>query len=426
MGAGDNFVRVMTMHKSKGLEFPVVILMDLQKSIRRKRNDEKLRISISSSGGALGLYLPAIQRRRNSTMDSQGKEAFDIQALRRNISEGTRLLYVAMTRAMQKLCLIGSYKAGNEKLWNNQTRAARIWKTESMLDMIMPAVLRRVKLPETDETNHDNLWRLSCVSGKAIEETEEAADTVDSRIESILSSNEPMLLFVPEHAEPAPLKTSVTTLTRHEKALSDDDSEETLEDKRKTEEAVRTFRLSSVPSKPAFLEEETTEAVNIGTATHRFIRLIDPGKLRKEGADADQAVRAEMARMRAEGILTEDEANMIRINGVISFFRSSLGKRMLESTEIKREATFTMRIDSRESTMVQGIIDCAFKENGEWILIGYKTDHDTDPKSFVPRHEMQMNWYRTALERLTHVKVREMWLFALRAGKAFPVERRDI
>ena len=428
MGAGDNFVRVMTMHKSKGLEFPVVILMDLQKSIRRKRSDEKLRMNVSSSGGALGLYLPAVQRRKHSVVNSQGKEAFDIQALRKNISEGTRLLYVAMTRAMQKLCLIGSYKPGTEETWYIQARAARIWKTESMLDMIMPAVLHRVDMPEADETNQDDLWRLSCVSGKIIEETEETSDTVDSRIESVLAADEPMLLFTPEHAEPAPLKTSVTTIAQHEKMLSKDDSEETLEDKRKTEEAVRTFRLSTAPSRPAFLEEDdkTAGAVNIGTATHRFIRLVRLDELRKEGADANQVIRAEMARMKESQILTEEEARMIRIDGVISFFQSDLGKRMLASSEIKREADFTMRIDPHSPTMVQGIIDCAFKENGEWILIDYKTDHDTNPETFVPRHEAQMNWYRTALERLTRTRVKEMWLFALRAGKAYPVERRDV
>ena len=99
---------------------------------------------------------------------------------------------------------------------------------------------------------------------------------------------------------------------------------------------------------------------------------------------------------------------------------------MLQSSDVRREATFTMRMDPRGSTMVQGIIDCAFLENGEWILIDYKTDHDTAPETFVPRHEMQMNWYREALERLTRISVREMWLFALRAGQACPVERREV
>ena len=72
------------------------------------------------------------------------------------------------------------------------------------------------------------------------------------------------------------------------------------------------------------------------------------------------------------------------------------------------------------------MVDCAFKENGVWILIDYKTDQDTDPSTFIPRHEAQMNWYRTAMERLTRIQVREMWLFALRVGKAYPVERSDV
>ena len=428
MGAGDNFVRIMTMHKSKGLEFPAVILMDLQKSIRKKRSDEKLRVNVSSSGGALGLYLPAVRRQKNSAVDSQGKEAFDIRAQRKNISEGTRLLYVAMTRARRKLCLIGSYKKGAEKLWNNRTRAARIWKTDSMLDMIMPAVLRRLPLPEADETEEDALWRLSCVSGRTITESEESADTVDARIEAVLRREAPSPLFTPETAEPAPLKTSVTTLTRHGLPLSGEESGETLEDKRMPAETVRTFRLSSVPSRPAFLEEEQEirNAANIGTATHRFLHLIQLEALRKEGADVAQAVRAEMERMREERILSREEAEMIRLGGVVSFFAGDLGQRMLRSPEVKREATFSMRISRQSSTVVQGIIDCVFREGDGWILIDYKTDHDTAPETFVPRHEMQMNWYRAALERLTRVRVREMWLFALSAGRAYPVERREI
>jgi len=424
-GAGDNFVRVMTMHKSKGLEFPAVILMDLQRSLRRKRSDEKLRISVASSGGALGLYLPAVQRRKHSIMNSQGRDAFDVRALRKNLSEGTRLLYVAMTRAMQKLCLIGSYKEGAEKLWRIRTRAARIWKTDNMLDMIMPAVLSRMEMPDVGETAESELWRLSCVSGKTIEEAEDAADTADARIEKILESGEPMRLFLPERAEHAPLKTSVTTIAHHGKARSEADSEETVEDKRKAEESIRTFRLASEAPKPAFMEEEQErpEAVNIGTATHRFLRLVNLEELRKEGADTGQVIRAEIKRMRAESILTEDEAKLIRVDGVVSWFRSGLGKRMLAGREIKREASFTMRIDPRGPTMVQGIIDCAFREDDGWILIDYKTDSDTAPEHFIPKHEMQMNWYREALERLTHVKVKEMWLYALRAGEAWPVRR---
>ena len=426
LGAGDNFVRIMTMHKSKGLEFPVVILMDLQKGVRGRANDTKLCVNVSSSGGALGLYLPAIQRQRNSTMDSQGKLAFGLRTRRKNISEDTRLLYVAMTRAQEKLCLIGSVKDGEEALWFNETRAARIWQTRSMLDMIMPAIVKQLDIPEEGKSAKNALWRLSCISGKAIEEVDEQTGATDADIERVLKHEEPMLMYIPEQADIAPLKTSVSTLSRQAQVITDDDSEETVTDKRKTEEAVRTFRLSSVPSRPEFLEEEKAEAVNIGTATHRFLRLIDLDAFRKEGVDIRQAVFAEAERMKAAGILAPDEAELIRLNEVAAFLGSELGQRMLNSKTIKREVNFTMRIDPHAPTMVQGIIDCAFKENGEWVIIDYKTDRDTAPETFIPRHEAQMNWYRTAIERLTRISVREMWLFALRAGKAYPVLRKDV
>ena len=76
--------------------------------------------------------------------------------------------------------------------------------------------------------------------------------------------------------------------------------------------------------------------------------------------------------------------------------------------------------------MVQGIVDAAFLEDGQWILVDYKTDRDTRQEVFVPRHEKQMNWYRTAVERLTGIPVKEMWLFALRAGKSYQIARQTI
>ena len=425
-GAGDNFVRIMTMHKSKGLEFPVVILLDLQKNIRRKRSDEKLRMNVSSSGDALGLYLPAIQRNRHTIMDSQGKEAFDLLTLRKNIAEDTRLLYVAMTRAQQKLILIGSVRAGDEALWMNQTPAARIWKTRSMLDMIMPAVLQKADLPKVGETSLRDCWRVSRLSGKAIEEETEAPDAFGLRIEEALTATGPSPMYIPEAVESYPLKTSVTTLSQQWRPLSEDDTTETLADKRKPDSTIRTFLLDPEPSRPAFLEEAAPEAIDIGTATHRFIRLINLALLRGENKNPDQVIREELHRMEAEQILTEEEARLIRVKGVISFFRSELGQRMLKSADVRREVDFTMRIAPDRPTMVQGIIDCTFREDDGWILIDYKTDYETSPDIFIPRHEIQMNWYRTALERLTRLPVREMWLFALRAGTAYPVKRIEV
>ncbi|MBQ3669752.1 MAG: UvrD-helicase domain-containing protein, partial [Clostridia bacterium] len=428
-GPDDNFVRIMTMHKSKGLEFPCVILMNLQKSIHQKRTESKLRMNVSSGEGALGLYLPLVERRKNTTRDSQGKEAFNARAHRQNISEDTRLLYVAMTRAQKRLCLVASVKDGDEALWSMRDRTLRIWKTRSMLDMIMPAVLRELSLPEVGKCFKNDLWRLSVDSAQAIEQGEEAPFEFASELDKTLSSEEDMFMYTASPEKRFPLKTSVTTLTREMALLSDEDSEETVDDKRLPEESVRTFRLSPEPERPAFMEEDKVEASSIGTATHRFLRLIDLQAFKNESGDirrVQEILHHEMQRLRDLDIVSAEEAQIIRLYDVAAFLSSPLGRRMLASALVKREACFTMRISPDSPTTVQGIVDCAFMEDGKWVLIDYKTDRDTAPETFVPRHEAQMNWYAEALRRLTGTPVKEMWLFALRADRAYRVEERDV
>ena len=127
--------------------------------------------------------------------------------------------------------------------------------------------------------------------------------------------------------------------------------------------------------------------------------------------------------MQSCGMLSSEEAERIRLRGVAAFLKSTLGQRMLRSPDVRREANFTMRLEESSPTLLQGIVDCAFLEDRQWILIDYKTDRDTAPESFVPRHSAQMNWYRLALEKLTRIPVREMWLYAIRAGEAHQVPR---
>ncbi|MBQ8979380.1 MAG: PD-(D/E)XK nuclease family protein, partial [Oscillospiraceae bacterium] len=182
--------------------------------------------------------------------------------------------------------------------------------------------------------------------------------------------------------------------------------------------------LSEVPSRPAFMEEEKASAADRGSVTHRFLRLIDLSRFRW-GKGYRRAVEDELQRMRERGILTEAEAKVISVKDVTAFLESELGQKVISADVLHREWPFTMQME-HSPTMVQGIIDAAFMEDGEWVIIDYKTDHDTREEVFVPRHERQMNWYRAAVERLTGVPVREMWLYALRAGRAYRVDRTQI
>ncbi|MCR4883956.1 MAG: UvrD-helicase domain-containing protein [Clostridiales bacterium] len=432
MGIGENYVRIMTMHKSKGLEFPCVILMNLQKSVRQGPVQSRLRMNLTASGEenpALGLYLPMIRRRTHSMMDTYGKDAFGVREQRVGIAENTRLLYVAMTRAMKRLCLVGSIKAGDERLWTDRIRAARIWKTRSMLDMIMPAVVEQVDLPGEGKSITHGDWRISVFQPSPIEDSDDLEESTDVRIQRILAERPKAdVMYLPEEIEEAPVKTSVSSLIQQRKTGTSGkivEEEETVEDKRKSETELHTYRLSPVASRPAFLEEEKVLAVDVGSTTHRFLRLVDLEMLRNPLSDYYSAVRDEAEHLEQAGIMTHEETARIRFKGVAAFFESELGQRMLASRELHREWKFAMQITDKKPTIVQGIIDVAFLEEDAWVLLDYKTDWDTKPENFVPRHEMQMNWYRVALERLTGRPVREMWLYALRSGTACRVSVLD-
>lgn len=437
MGEGDNFVRLMTMHKSKGLEFPVVILMNLQKNLRRSPSQGKMKINVGTTENAnppLGVYIPVISHRRHTKRDTFGLDAFKIRDIRTSIAEDTRLLYVAMTRAMQNLILIGHFKDKETALWQEKTKVSRIWKTRSMLDLIMPAVLSHMDLPAIGETASGGQWSLSVQIPQRIHSPESrmTQSQLDANVTAVVSkgSSLPAGMWTGGKYDPSPLKTSVTSLLRMEKDILPADyqppeEEETVEVKRRPE--LPGFLLGEIAPRPAFMEEKKASAADIGSLTHRFLRLIDLAPFRgKEASEFDDIVEQELRRMRERSILMEAEADAVFTKGAVSFLSSGLGRRLIDAVELRREWPFTMQLREGSPTMVQGIVDAAFLEDDKWILIDYKTDRDTRKEVFVPRHEKQMNWYRTAVERLTHRPVQEMWLFALRAGQAHQVRRIDV
>jgi len=160
---------------------------------------------------------------------------------------------------------------------------------------------------------------------------------------------------------------------------------------------------------------------------HRFLRLIGLKAFRAIPVEEFAfRVREAVERMHTDGVLSDSDADAIDVHAVASLLSSDLGRRLIAAETLMREWSFTMQFKPGSPTLVQGIVDAAFLEDDHWILVDYKTDRNTQPEIFVPRHEMQMNWYRTAVERLTDYPVGEMWLFALKVGKAHSVRRIQV
>lgn len=431
LGENENLVRIMTMHKSKGLEFPVVFLMRLTGSLMGKNSGALKRHA------RLGIVLPYVNRPLNIKRELAGSEAFKHQRKLDELAERCRLLYVAMTRARERLILTGCVESTDKLTWRLQRGPYRVWAADCMLDWVMQAV--------TDELPQNALAQGQTMSGPWMVRVEEDCP-LESRRQVISAAEtvawaENMASMAPDTSfawwseigqarDIRPAKTSVSSIARKE-VLGDPlpmpDTEESEEDKRAGEDIISPLRLSELPSKPAFMEEKQVTGAERGTLMHHFLALVAIDRVRGlSGFELTEAVYAQMGELVQNGCFEEASSSLLDVAKVTGYLASPLGQRMLASENVRREWAFNLRIDRRHGTLLQGVIDCAFEEDGRWILVDYKTDRIDSDEAFVQRHALQLSWYAEALERITGKPVAELWLYSLGKSRPYPVERLQV
>lgn len=415
LGESENLVRIMTMHKSKGLEFPVVFCMRLTAAMGAPR------VSPLKLHSKLGVCLPYVNEEMNIRRATIGDDAFQFQKRLDDMAERCRLLYVAMTRARELLVLTGCAEQQSKSNWTMPQGDYRVWKADAMMDWVMQSAMEHQEAPP---------WKLIWTQNvEKIAQTRAAENRNMAEWLGMLLAQRGETTLTWDQEEKRviqPIKTSVSSLTRQQTLLDPlplSDTEEEAEDKRVPEEITAPLRLSELPDRPAFMEEKRMTGAERGTLMHRFLSLAPLDTMKdKEGAALLDAIAAEAHHLTERGCLPESGLNMIDLADVKSFYESVLGKRLLRSEEIHREWGFNLRVKGNKTTLVQGIIDCAFVEDGQWVLLDYKTDHISSEEAFVARHRLQMMWYEKALEEITGRKVKEKWLYALGLGKGFRVE----
>lgn len=427
LGEGENLVRIMTMHKSKGLEFPVVFCMQMSGRLHKAARGDML------LHPQLGAAMPYVNRALNIKRKTLADEAFRVQRELDEKAERARLLYVAMTRARERLILIGCCGQKERSVWTLPESDYRVWKASSMTDWIMQSTYEQdIHNLSTDAPQAGSPWKF-----KLWENCEELS--VDKPVDKMCVNDWVLeqVAHLPEHidgqwtqmdkTDVVPLKTSVSAIAK-KAAFSDPlpltEADEDVEDKRVAEEIVNPLRMSELPSKPAFLTEKQMTGAERGTLVHRALSLLPLESLRG-CADMEKAVHEALHEMMSRGIFTAMELLSLDMRGVTGFFRSALGQRMLHSEKVRREWSFNLVMDQQAGTLLQGVIDCAFLEDGGWILVDYKTDRIVDEDAFCQRYAWQVEWYARALERITGLPVREAWLYAIGKGKAYPMGRQE-
>ena len=419
LGENENLLRIMTMHKSKGLEFPVVFLMQMSGGLHKPYRGELLMHT------KLGLAMPYVNRELRVKRKTIADAAFKIQRELDEKAERARLLYVAMTRARERLIMVGCCKESQRDVWNLPASDYAGWNARSMTDWVMQSVSTGNTDLSTSCAQPETPWKIrlwSDLTGVAVDKIVDKKEVtgylrtlLSEPVEGDFSSWEK-----PPEAAPTPIKTSVSAIAK--KVATGDpmpltDAEEDESTKRREEEIVSPLRLSELPSRPAFMEEKIVTGAERGTLMHRALSLIPLDKMR--GAEnLYSAVEAAVHDMADREIFTYQEVMLLYIKGLADFFAGDLGQRMLRSPRVQREWAFNLVMDER-GAILQGVIDCAFMEDGAWVLVDYKTDRISDEEAFVRRYREQIEWYARALERITGLRVKARYLYSIGKGKEF-------
>ena len=419
LGENENLLRIMTMHKSKGLEFPVVFLMQMSGGLHKPYRGELLMHT------KLGLAMPYVNRELRIKRKTIADAAFKIQRELDEKSERARLLYVAMTRARERLIMVGCCKESQRDVWNLPASDYAVWNARSMTDWVMQSVSTENPDLSTENAQDENPWKIrawSDLTGVAVDKAVDKAEVgiYLNRVLNVPVQGDFSAWEEKRTSTSMPIKTSVSAIAK--KAATGDplplsDAEEDETTKRQEEEIVSPLRLSELPSRPAFLEEKQLTGAERGTLMHRALSLMPLDKMRSAD-NLYEAVKAAVHDMADREIFTYQEVMLLYLKGLADFFAGDLGRRMLRSPRVQREWAFNLVMDER-GTILQGVIDCAFLEDGAWVLVDYKTDRIVDEEAFVQRYREQLEWYARALEKITGLPVKEKCLYSIKLGKVF-------
>jgi len=472
IGENEDVVRIMSIHKSKGLEFPIVFLCGLGK--RFNEGDLKGKILFHHELGFGPTYIDLDNRVSYNTSQ---REFISKKIQGENKSEEMRLLYVALTRAKEKLILVGSGKALDKKIekWsgagiyeNGSIKSTYVKNQKNYMDWIGASLINHKAgeplrhyneniLKEDFKEDHSR-FKVGIYSREIFEEIEDAAleeVPVKEKINKLLDNADENIskdyykvikkrlefTYKYEEATKLPTVITVTELKELHNNLQETNRENNLyiegdgldEDNYKTitygdeVEGPRKFR--PLMQTPLFLQEKKgLTPSEVGTAYHNIMQRLDlSGDLSKD--DLTRQINT----MVEKELITFEAAKSVKVDKILKFLQSNIGKKVIEAfkeNSLKRELPFRVEISAstiypnvsketylEEKMLLRGVIDCYFEEGEEGIILDYKTDYvkADNIEEIKERYKVQLDYYSKAIkDAFKKEKVRKyLYLFSL-------------
>lgn len=408
-------VRIMSIHRSKGLEFPVVLVCDCAKQFNKE--DLRGNTLLHSELGFACVRRDFEQMKQFTTVPMQ---ALRLELERSSLSEELRVLYVAMTRAKERLILMGTITKLGERLGGLLTNVDEHGKLPahpvrgagSALDWLLMAA-----------AHHPNLAGTLAQFG--LEAAEVAAESPLSLTITRVTDDEEASSVAPTRAEALPDPTLLEELSRRLAFVYPYAAQTKIPTKMAISqiakgEAAQSFRFSR---RPSFLSERGLTGAQKGNALHKFMQFSDYAR-------AAQDARAEISRMAMGGFLSQAEADAVSPETLRKFFESPLAARIFAAQTVHRELRFLAEVGAETlgaytdlfdgtdaKTAIQGVADCVFIEDGEAVIVDYKSDYVKDARELVERYRVQLALYRAVLADSLGVPIKQcvIYSFALSA-----------
>ena len=453
----ENLVRIMSIHKSKGLEFPIVILAGAHKSINFM--DATAPVLVDQN---LGIAVDYVDLERRTKTPTIIKGAMARRIVRESIAEEERLLYVAMTRAREKLIITGVVKDADKTLDKYRGSAEQLAadgmlsfadseNIKNYLDMIMPVCLMdsdklkgsfKVMVDAVEDSEADAAETGNSFETGNVTDTDavKAGEAPDGNNEAGYPSLDELPEYVPADNASSRMKLTVSQLKAmqaeddsEDNAYMDDSVKEAFEkeayDEQATDNGNRDGQTDSETIAelsnfiiPKFIsgEEVKLAANERGSAYHRVMECLDYSvSVNIEG------VKADINRMFETGKMNELQVKSVNPWDINTFVQSDTGRRVanaMNNGSVRREQPFVFEY---EGQLIQGIIDLYFEEDGELVLVDYKTDRvmkgEAGEKELVKRYAIQLDYYEKALTQLTGKNVKEKIIYSFALGKGLSV-----
>ncbi len=430
IGENEDVVRIMSIHKSKGLEFPIVFVSGLGKNFNKQ--DTRSRMVLHPE---YGVGLDAMDGKRRIKAPTVAKRAIAKQIELENLGEELRVLYVALTRAKEKLILTGSKKdvvakaeAYAQDVQMLDLKAGQLLpylsreSAATYLDWVLPAMLSYGdKYPVTYVTAEELVTEEVEKQVLAAQEKAERMAEIEHASDALLAALEERFaeVYPYEIDDSKKNKYSVSEL-KHRAMRAAFEAEDTDTMPMFAEEVM-------VPYVPKFMQDadafEVTSDVNEGalrgTAVHRVMECYDF----TSEADAKEQLQL----MLSKGRITQELSRLVQLSKVQAFVESETGVRMKRAAlagKLYREKPFVMSFSEEDMTLIQGIIDVFWVEEDGIVLLDYKTDAVENPQELILRYEEQLNLYADALNRVfadTGLKVKEKLIYAFKFGEVITV-----